>query len=55
MGSAESVFVIVIVGLFVITFFTVPRIVFAVERNSGDRASFDDFLCWGMNTFTAGE
>ena len=52
MGSAESVFVIVIVGLFVITFFTVPRIVFAVERNSGDRASFDDFLCWGMNTFT---
>ena len=50
--SAESIFVIVIVGLFLIAFFTVPRIFFAVERDSGVRASFDDFLNKGMNTFT---
>ena len=51
-GSAESIFVIVIVALFVIAFFTVPRIFFAVERDSGVRASFDDFLNKGMDTFT---
>ena len=51
-GSAESIFVIVIVALFVIAFFTVPRIFFAVERDSGARASFDEFLHNGMNTFT---
>ena len=43
---------IVIVGLFIIVFFTVPRIFFAVERDSGTRASFDDFLRNGLNTFT---
>ena len=51
-GSAESIFVIVIAAPFVIAFFTVPRIFFAVERNSGVRASFDDFLNKGMDTFT---
>ena len=51
-GSAESIFVIVIAALFVIAFFTVPRIFFAVERDSGVRASFDDFLNKGMDTFT---
>ena len=51
-GSAESIFVIVIVALFVIAFFTVPRIFFAVERDSGVRASFDDFLNNGINTMT---
>ena len=51
-GSAESIFVIVIAALFVIAFFTVPRIFFAVERDSGVRASLDDFLRNGMNTFT---
>ena len=51
-GSAESIFVIVIAALFVIAFFTVPRIFFAVERDSGARASVDDFLRRGMNTFT---
>ena len=51
-GSAESLFVIVIAALFVTTFFTVPRIFFAVERDSGARASFDDFLRKGMTTFT---
>ena len=51
-GSAESIFVIVVAALFVIAFFTVPRIFFAVERNNGVRASFDDFLCNGINTYT---
>ena len=51
-GSAESIFVIVIAALFVIAFFTVPRIFFAVERDSGVRATLDEFLRNGMNTFT---
>ena len=51
-GSAESIFVIVIAALFVITFFTVPRIFFAVERDGGVRTSFDAFLRDGMDTFT---
>ena len=51
-SSAESIFVIVIAALFVVAFFTVPRIFFAVERDSGARASFDDFLRKGINTFT---
>ena len=51
-ASAESIFVIVIVGLFVIAFFSVPRVFFAVERDSGVRASLDGFLRHGMHTFT---
>ena len=51
-GSAESLFVIVIAALLVTTFFTVPRIFFAVERESGVRTSFDDFLRDGMDTWT---
>lgn len=51
-GSAESIFVIVIAALFVIVFFTVPRIFFAVEQDGGVRASFSDFLRNGMDTFT---
>ena len=51
-GSAQSIFVIVIAALFVVAFFTVPRIFFAVERDSGVRASFDDFLNKGMDTLT---
>lgn len=51
-GSAESLFVIVIAALFVTTFFTVPRIFFAVERESCVRTSFDAFLRNGMDTWT---
>ena len=50
--SAESIFAVVIAGLFVFAFFTVPRIFFAVERESGARTSFDAFLREGMDTFT---
>lgn len=51
-GSAESIFVIVIAALFVVAYFSVPRIFFAVERDGGVRTSFDAFLHNGMNTFT---
>ena len=51
-GSGESLFVITISALFVLIFFTVPRIIFAVERDSGVRATFDEFLRNGVNTFT---
>lgn len=51
-ASAESIFVIVIAGLFVIAFFSVPRIFFAVERDGGVRASLGDFLRNGMHTYT---
>ena len=50
-GSAQSIFAIVVAALFVVVFFTVPRIFFAVERG-GVRASFDEFLANGMDTFT---
>ena len=51
-GSGKSIFAIVIAALFVTIFFTVPRIFFSVERDSGVRASFDDFLSKGMDTLT---
>lgn len=51
-GSAKSIFVIVIAALFVIAFFTVPRIFFAVEPNKGRRVSFDQFLSQGIDTLT---
>ena len=51
-GSAESIFVIVIAALFVVAFFTVPWVFFAVERDSSVRATLDDFLRNGMTTFT---
>lgn len=51
-ASAQSIFVILISGLFVIVFFAVPRIFFAVEQGNGARASLDDFLANGMNTLT---
>ena len=51
-GSGQSSFVIAIAALFVIVFFTVPRIFFAVEPDSGVRTSFDTFLRNGMDTFT---
>lgn len=51
-SSAESIFAIVVAGLFVIIFFTVPRIFLAVERDGGERTDFDAFMRNGMETFT---
>ena len=51
-SSAQSTFVIVISALFVIAFFTVPRVFLSVERDNGVRTSFDAFLRNGMETYT---
>ena len=51
-SSGKSIFAIVIAALFVIIFFSVPRVFLAVERDSGVRTSFDAFLRNGMDTFT---
>lgn len=50
--SSESIFAIVVAALFVVIYFTVPRIFFAVEGDSGARTSFDAFLRNGIDTFT---
>ena len=50
-GSGESIFVIVVAALFAVAFFTVPRIFFAVEHDSSVRATLDQFLRKGINTF----
>ena len=51
-GSAYSVFMITIAALFVVTFFTVPRIFFAIEPSTGRRPSFDRFMRSGLQTLT---
>jgi hypothetical protein len=50
--SADSLFFLAIVAFFVATFFTVPRLFFAVEPKGKPRISFDRFLHQGMDTFT---
>ena len=51
-GSATANFAIAIAALFVVVFFTVPRIFFAVEPDSGPRANFDSFWRNGIDTLT---
>ena len=51
-GSAQSIFAIAIVLVFAVSFFTVPRIFFAVEPKAGRRPSFQAFLHQGMQTLT---
>lgn len=51
-GSGSSIFAIAIAALFVVIFFTVPRIFFALEPNGERRVSFDRFLSQGIDTFT---
>jgi hypothetical protein len=51
-GSAQSIFAIAIVLVFAISFFTVPRIFFAIEPPAGRRPSFQAFLHQGMETLT---
>ena len=51
-GSRESVFMVVISALFVVTFFTVPRIFLRVEPRSGAHPNLERFLSEGMSTFT---
>lgn len=51
-GSAQSIFAIAIVLIFALSFFTVPRIFFAIEPAAGRRPSFQAFLHQGMETLT---
>jgi hypothetical protein len=51
-GPGESKFALVIAALFVVAFFTVPRLFLAQEPVDGARATMDQFLARGMETFT---
>ncbi|WP_166042170.1 hypothetical protein [Sphingosinicella sp. YJ22] len=51
-GSAESVFAVTISALFLVAFFTVPRIFLAVEPKARERSSFDRFMSDGIQTLT---
>ena len=51
-GSRESVFAISICALFVVIFFTVPRLMLGVEPKGAIRPSFNRFMASGMDTFT---
>ena len=51
-GSGHSIFMITISALFVVAFFTVPRIFLKVEPKGGHRPSLDRFLAEGMETLT---
>ena len=51
-GSAQSLFAVVIAALFVVAFFTVPRIFLAVEPKTQKRSSFDRFMIDGIQTLT---
>ena len=51
-GSLSSIFAIVIAAFFVVMFFSVPRIFFAVEPMDERRPGLGTFLKRGMKTFT---
>jgi hypothetical protein len=51
-GSARSLFSLVICGVFLAAFFTVPHIFLGLEQSAGSRPSLDRFLREGMATMT---
>lgn len=51
-GSRESIFAISICALFVVIFFTVPRLMLGAEPKGPIRPSFSRFMERGMDTFT---
>ena len=51
-GSAHSWYMITISALFVVAFFTVPRIFLGIEPKQGARPDFDRFMAEGMQTLT---
>jgi hypothetical protein len=51
-ASLESAFMVTIAALFLVAFFTVPRILLRVEPKAGRRPSLDRFLAEGMDTLT---
>lgn len=51
-GPGESGFALVVAALFVVAFFTVPRLFLAQEAGEGRRVTMDQFLARGVDTFT---
>ena len=51
-ASLESAFMVTIAALFLVAFFTIPRIFLKVEPKAGRRPSLDRFLADGMETLT---
>ena len=51
-GSAHSWYMITISALFVVAFFTVPRIILGIEPKQAARPDFDRFMAEGMETLT---
>jgi hypothetical protein len=51
-GSAHSIFMITISALFLVAFFTVPRIFLKIEPKSGARPTLERFMAEGMETLT---
>lgn len=51
-GSRESVFMITICALFIVMFFTVPRLMFRAEADASVRPSLERFMRQGMGTLT---
>ena len=51
-ASAYSIYMITISALFVVTFFTVPRIFFGIEPKAARRPSFSRFMHNGVQTLT---
>jgi hypothetical protein len=51
-ASAYSIYMITISALFVVTFFTVPRIFFGIEPKAGRRPSLGRFMHDGVQTLT---
>jgi len=51
-GSRESVFLITICALFLVMFFTIPRLMFRAEADTSIRPSLERFLREGMDTLT---
>jgi hypothetical protein len=50
--SAESIFAVTISALFVVVYFTVPRLFFRIEPKAGERVGFDRFMRKGLATLT---
>ena len=51
-GPGESRFMLVIAALFVVAFFTVPRLILAQEPTDSPRITLDRFLARGLDTYT---
>ncbi|MFC7498553.1 hypothetical protein ACFQRC_04880 [Enterovirga sp. GCM10030262] len=52
-GSRDANFMIAISALFIVMFFTVPRIILGMEPKGGIRPSFDHFMEHGMTHIPA--